>query len=158
MAPHFELEPHRRNVPDENLVADLLRVSKELAKPTVTIDQYNERGRFHSYSLTRRFGSRFKALERAGLARSRTLHIANEDLFQNLVEVSTRLGRQAPPSPWSELKGQVLLGSEAFVAKMWPLLEGKEHSRKSPAPTARGAPARIEQPHFAARAIRQTDA
>ncbi len=29
------------------------------------------------------------------------------------------------PSPWSELKGQVLLGSEAFVAKMRPLLEGK---------------------------------
>ena len=27
------------------------------------------------------------------------------------------------PSPWSELKGQVLLGSEAFVAKMRPLLE-----------------------------------
>ena len=29
------------------------------------------------------------------------------------------------PSPWPELKGQVLLGSEAFVAKMRPLLEGK---------------------------------
>ena len=29
------------------------------------------------------------------------------------------------PSPWPELKGQVLLGSDAFVAKMRPLLEGK---------------------------------
>jgi putative transposase len=28
------------------------------------------------------------------------------------------------PSPWPELKGQILLGSEAFVAKMRPLLEG----------------------------------
>src|SRR5450756_1183558 len=29
------------------------------------------------------------------------------------------------PSPWPELKGQVLLGSDAFVAKMRPLLEDK---------------------------------
>jgi putative transposase len=29
------------------------------------------------------------------------------------------------PSPWPELKGQVLLGSEAFAAKMRLLLEGK---------------------------------
>ena len=28
------------------------------------------------------------------------------------------------PSPWAELKGQVLLGSEQFVQQMQPLLEG----------------------------------
>jgi hypothetical protein len=94
MPPRFELEPHHRNIPDDELVADLQRVSKELSKPTVTIDQYNERGRFHSTSLARRFGSWLKALERAGLAKSRTLHISNDDLFQNLAEVWTRLGRQ----------------------------------------------------------------
>ncbi|MBL0353221.1 MAG: HNH endonuclease [Dechloromonas sp.] len=94
MAPRFELEPHHRNVPDEEFVADLQRVARELAKPTVTSDQYNERGRFHASSLARRFGSWLKALERAGLAKSRTLHISNDDLFQNLAEVWTRLGRQ----------------------------------------------------------------
>ena len=94
MAPRFELEPHHRNVPDEEFVADLQRVARELAKPTVTSDQYNERGRFHASSLARRFGSWFKALERAGLAKSRTLHISNDDLLQNLAEVWTRLGRQ----------------------------------------------------------------
>jgi hypothetical protein len=34
------------------------------------------------------------------------------------------------PSLWPELKGQVLLGSEAFVAKMRPLLEGKGAPKK----------------------------
>ena len=94
MAPRFELEPHHRNVPDDELVADLLRVAKALSKATVTIDQYNERGRFHSSSLARRFGSWLKALERAGLAKSRTLHISNDDLFQNLADVWARLGKQ----------------------------------------------------------------
>lgn len=94
MAPRFELEPHHRNVPDEEFVADLQRVARELAKLTVTADQYNERGRFHASSLARRFGSWFKALERAGLAKSRTLHISNDDLFRNLAEIWTRLGRQ----------------------------------------------------------------
>ena len=36
------------------------------------------------------------------------------------------------PSPWPELKGQVLLGSDAFVAKMRPLLEGKGALKESP--------------------------
>ena len=43
----FELEPYHRNVPDEELVADIRRVAKELGKRSVTIDEYNERGRFH---------------------------------------------------------------------------------------------------------------
>lgn len=36
------------------------------------------------------------------------------------------------PSPWPELKGQVLLGSEAFVDKMRPLLEGKAELKEIP--------------------------
>ena len=36
------------------------------------------------------------------------------------------------PSLWSEVKGQVLLGSDAFVAKMRPLLEDKGALKKIP--------------------------
>lgn len=49
----YELEPYNRNVPDEELLADLSRVAKELGKNRVTIDEYNERGRFHATTLTR---------------------------------------------------------------------------------------------------------
>lgn len=36
------------------------------------------------------------------------------------------------PSPWGELKGQVLLGSEAFGDRMRPLLSGKDRSKEIP--------------------------
>lgn len=90
----YELEPYNRNAPDEELLADLGRVAKELDKNRVTIDEYNERGRFHATTLTRRFGSWFVATDRAGLGRTRNLNIPNEELFANLVELWTGLGRQ----------------------------------------------------------------
>jgi Homing endonuclease associated repeat len=90
----FTLELHHRNTPDDDLLSDLKRVAKEIGKSSVTIDEYNERGQFHSTTLSRRFGSWFKALDKAGLARTRSLHISNEELFDNLVRVWTQLGRQ----------------------------------------------------------------
>lgn len=94
MSPRFELTPHHRNVPDEELLGDLKRVAVELGQETVTIDQYNERGTYHSTSLSRRFGTWLKALDKAGLSKSRNLHIANEELFSNLAAVWMKLGRQ----------------------------------------------------------------
>ncbi len=90
----YELAPYHRDVPDEELLADLSRVASLLGKKRVTIDKYNERGRFHSTTLTRRFGSWFSATDRAGLARTRNLNIPNEALFSNLVELWTSMGRQ----------------------------------------------------------------
>ncbi len=90
----FQLEPHHRNVPDEELIEDLVRVANELGKEKVTIDEYNERGKFHSTTLTRRFGSWFTVLKKAGLKKTRNLNIPDDDLFTNLVEVWTSLGRQ----------------------------------------------------------------
>ena len=145
MVPRFELEPHHRNVPDDEFLADLVRVSSELAKPTVTIDQYNERGKFHSSSLARRFGSWLKALERAGLAKSRKLHISNDELFQNMAEVWSRLGKQPKYSDLTSQTSQFSSGTyekrfggwrkalEAFVA--WAN-EGEVHAIE-PSPSQR---------------------
>ena len=90
----FELEPHHRDVPDTELIDDLIRVAAKTGASSVTIDTYNEHGRYHATTLTRRFGSWFKALELAGLKKTRNLNIPNEALFENLVEVWTKLGRQ----------------------------------------------------------------
>lgn len=90
----FQLETHHRNTPDEDLINDLIDVSKKLDKKKITIDDYNENGNFHSTTLTRRFGSWFKVLEKAGLERTRNLNITNEELFENLVDVWTSLGKQ----------------------------------------------------------------
>ena len=90
----FELEIYHRNTPDQDLIDDLIRVAKELGKNRVTIDEYNERGAYHNTTLTRRFGSWFKALEKAGLEKTRNLNISDDELFKNLVEVWANLGKQ----------------------------------------------------------------
>jgi 5-methylcytosine-specific restriction endonuclease McrA len=90
----FELEDHHRNVPDDELLAELKRVARSFSKGTVTIDQFNDQAKFHSSTLARRFGSWFKALEAAGLQKTRNLNLTNQQLFENLVSVWLKLGRQ----------------------------------------------------------------
>jgi hypothetical protein len=90
----YELEPYNRDVRDEKWLADLGRVAKDLGKDRLTIDEYNERGRFHSTTLTPRFGSWFAATDKAGPRRTQNLNIPNEELFANLVELWTSLGQQ----------------------------------------------------------------
>jgi Homing endonuclease associated repeat/HNH endonuclease len=90
----FELESYSRNVPDDELLDDLKAVASDLGKSMVTIDEYNERGKFHATTITRRFRSWFTALDKAGLERTRNLNISNEELFENIVSVWTHLGKQ----------------------------------------------------------------
>ena len=59
----FELNDYHRNVSDSKLIEDLKCVADFIKKKTVTLDEYNEYGRFHATTLTRRFGSWFKCLE-----------------------------------------------------------------------------------------------
>lgn len=90
----FKLDPYHRDVPDDDLIRDLIRVSRLLHKDRVTIAEYNENGKYHNTTLTRRFGSWFKCLEKAGLKRTRNLNISDDQLFTNLMEVWLQLGRQ----------------------------------------------------------------
>src|SRR3989344_7023507 len=91
----YELEEYHRNTSDEELIADLRRVADELKKGSATIDEYNERGKYHSSTLARRFGSWSKVLKRAGLQMNRSpLDISEEELFQNFEEIWIKLGRQ----------------------------------------------------------------
>ncbi len=91
----FELSPNNRNLSDEELLSDVNKVAKQLGKDSVTLEEYNEKGRVHSTTLTRRFGSWFDVLERADLKPSRSkLNISDDELFKNLEEVWIKLGRQ----------------------------------------------------------------
>ena len=90
----FELDNYNRNTPDETLIADLKRVANDLGT-SPTIDEYNERGTYHATTITRRFGNWFKALEIAGLEKTRSsFNISEEELFKNIEEVWLKLGRQ----------------------------------------------------------------
>lgn len=93
MAARYELEPLHRNTPEGDFIEDLKRVAALLRANTVSITQYNEFGTYHASSLQRRFGSWRQALQRAGL-KFPNMHVAEEELFDNLVELWARLGRQ----------------------------------------------------------------
>jgi hypothetical protein len=91
----YELDLLHRNTPDQEFLDDLKRVADELGANTVSMSQYNERGRFAASSLWRRFGSWPQALERAGLtSAARNVKYTDEQLFSNLVDVWSHLGRQ----------------------------------------------------------------
>ena len=91
----YELDLLHRNTPDPEFLDDLKRVADEIGVNTVSMSQYNERGRFAASSLWRRFGSWPKSLERAGLVvTSRNIKYTEQELFSNLVDVWSHLARQ----------------------------------------------------------------
>lgn len=90
----FELEPLHRNVSNSDFLEDLKRVSVEIGKDKVTMDEYNDRGTYHATTLARRFGSWNKTIEIAGLSQTQNRNIPKERLLQNLMEVWLKLERQ----------------------------------------------------------------
>jgi hypothetical protein len=110
----YELDPYNRNVPDDELLADLKRVATELGKGCISSEEYDTRGRFSRMTLIRRFGSWFAATDKVGLRRIRNLNNPQEELFSNLVELWTSLGRQPH---YSDLKkaGASKFGARTYV-------------------------------------------
>lgn len=90
----FELEQYNRNVPDDQLLSDLQQVAIKLKKETLTSEEYVKLGRFHCSTLSRRFGSWIKALEKAGL----TIHrkntaISKTDIISDLQFTAHKLNK-----------------------------------------------------------------
>ncbi len=91
----YILNKYHRNTSDEELINDLKNVANQMNKDTVTIDEYNQFGKYHATTLTRRFGSWFRCLDEAGLKPSRSkINISEEELFQNLEKLWQHFGRQ----------------------------------------------------------------
>lgn len=127
----YELNKYHRDIPDFNLIEDLKSVANTLDKKTVTIEEYENHGKFHPSTLTRRFGSWFDVLAKAGLEDSRSrLNIADEMLFDNLRNMWETLGRQPKyaevKTPFSKYSagtydhrfGNLTKALEAFISFM----------------------------------------
>jgi len=78
----------------QDCLADLKSVAEKLGKQTVTVQEYRDLGRYASSTVAHHLGSWFKALDQAGLKRTRVLGISNEEYFANLEDLWIRLGRQ----------------------------------------------------------------
>ncbi len=84
----FEFKERRKNIPDEELLLDVVKAAKRFKQESITMEQYSENGSFHASTLVRRFGSWYKVLDSCGLSQNRTpMNIPNELLFENMAEV-----------------------------------------------------------------------
>lgn len=90
----FQLEPQHRNIPDAELLADIQRVAAGLGNRRLTWAAYLHAGRFGAETIRKRFGSWNAALEAAGVSVGKRWRVPDEELFANLAELWTRLGRQ----------------------------------------------------------------
>jgi 5-methylcytosine-specific restriction endonuclease McrA len=87
----FKLESFHRNVPDDDLIADLQRVAEGEG---ISSREYDKKGKFTPSIFMNRFGSWNNALTTAGLSPVFIRNASEEELFENLEEVWNKLGRQ----------------------------------------------------------------
>lgn len=107
----FELNEYHRNTSNEELIQDLVRVADLLNAETVTMEDYNQYGHYHATTLTRRFGSWFTCLKRAGLKMSRpVIGISDEELFEEIENVWIKLGKQPSYQQMSDM-GKYSIGT-----------------------------------------------
>lgn len=90
----YELNIFHRNTPDQELLNDLKKVADSIGMDKVTKDKYDQKGKFHSGTFERRFGTWNKALIKAGLKETAKRNLSEEELFKNIEEVWIKLGRQ----------------------------------------------------------------
>ena len=63
----FELNEYHRNIPNEELLADIKRVAKFLDKNPLTQRDYKTKGKYDTNTIRKRFGSWNKAIELCGM-------------------------------------------------------------------------------------------
>lgn len=92
----FELEKFHRNTDEKDLLEDLRRSYHLLKKKNMplTYRSYDEIGIYSSATMTARFGSWNNALANAQIEINEEKNISDKDLFLNLEQVWTALGRQ----------------------------------------------------------------
>jgi len=81
-------------ITNDELLNDLKKAANQLNKKSITQLEYKTSGKYSPDAFTDHFGSWFLALEKAGLEKTHNINISIEDLFENLEEVWTKLGRQ----------------------------------------------------------------
>ena len=146
----FELKDYHRNITDEELLADLKQVAKQLDQNFVTAIQQDRFGEYNSSTIKRRFGTWLKAIAKAGLQKTQQQannKIPEENLFNNLEEVWVKLGRQprllemaAPVSKYSGYAYKRRFGTWFKALEIFVALINKEKEKVISSVIAGGEP------------------
>ena len=91
----FEYE-NPKNAPKTNdeLISDILRVSKLLNVKKLTQNLYSQNGLYDVTTIARHFGSWKNALEKAGLTPGNINNYSDKDLFENILNIWQSKGKQ----------------------------------------------------------------
>lgn len=109
----FVLNDYHRNISDDELLNDLLRVASLLDKDTLTKSEYAGRGNFHSSTIEHRFENWNKALDKAGLRHTKenrkrpdNADVSNDELLLDLRNQAARLGKDTITSSEYDVCGR----------------------------------------------------
>ena len=95
----FKLNTYHRNTSKEELIEDLICVSKKLNKDYVSRSEYVACGKFSATPFIQNFGTWINALKAAGLSIERPkndyLKIKDQELLEDVKLVATRLGKNS---------------------------------------------------------------
>ena len=92
----FKFEETKPVILNDELLADLRAVAASLGAEVLPQKKYRECGRYSTTAIKNRFGTWNAAVVAAGLGKASLRDIPSADLFENLRDVWTRLGRQPP--------------------------------------------------------------
>ena len=90
----YELNTYHRNISNEELINDMLRVKNELKKESIAYREYDSSGKYRAATIAKRFGSWNNALKKAGFPVNNRIDISDKELFKNFQNVWIQLGRQ----------------------------------------------------------------
>ena len=99
---------------DEDVISDVCRVAELLHKDTITRDDYAKLGKYHSSTVSRKYGGSWNnVLELCGMRLNVDRDITNEDLFEEIERIWMLLGCQ--PTTTDIRKGITKYSLNAFT-------------------------------------------
>lgn len=117
----FTVRLRQRNIPDAELLNDLRHSAEVLSKESLTANEYAGIGSYGVNTFLRRFKSWNAALEAAGINAPNRQNIPDEELFENIANVWTALGRQPVGREMDKSAGisSISLGTYEKRFKSW---------------------------------------
>jgi hypothetical protein len=94
LSTEFQIRLNRRDISIDEVIEDLRRVASVLEAKSITKVQYDERRIFGATTVLRKLGTWNKALAKSGLEIVNRQDISKDELFENIANVWTSLGRQ----------------------------------------------------------------
>ena len=88
----FILNEYHRNISDEDFIEDVIETAKKLNKATITTEEYDIHGKYHSSTLIRRFSSWKKVLELSLLetkGHNFKFNYSDEEIVADLLRVAS---------------------------------------------------------------------